>query len=187
MNIDCGTVVLVELDPTLGHEQRGVRPCVVVSDPAVNADQRLRRNWSSYLHTVGKVTTPRAGYGARRISRPSALTRRSINLHHRRRNGKFLALARRFDDPCVRLYSSRSTALASSCRRVDMCWIISWIRSNLVGPLCRYDNVELLFARVGFTDEGGGYITIRTQAPQELENTPEYSPLRHKAALGGWQ
>ena len=41
MNIDRGTVVLVELDPTLGHEQRGVTPCIVVSDPAVNADQRF--------------------------------------------------------------------------------------------------------------------------------------------------
>jgi mRNA interferase MazF len=36
-----GTVVLVELDPTLGHEQRGIRPCVAVSDPAINADQRF--------------------------------------------------------------------------------------------------------------------------------------------------
>jgi mRNA interferase MazF len=36
-----GTVVLVELDPTVGHEQRGVRPCIAVSDPAVNADQRF--------------------------------------------------------------------------------------------------------------------------------------------------
>jgi mRNA interferase MazF len=36
-----GTVVLVALDPTLGHEQRGVRPCIAVSDPAVNADQRF--------------------------------------------------------------------------------------------------------------------------------------------------
>lgn len=36
-----GTVVLVELDPTVGHEQRGVRPCVVISDPAVNTDQRF--------------------------------------------------------------------------------------------------------------------------------------------------
>jgi mRNA interferase MazF len=36
-----GTVVLVELDPTVGREQRGVRPCVAVSDPAVNADQRF--------------------------------------------------------------------------------------------------------------------------------------------------
>ncbi len=41
MKIARGTVVLVELDPTLGHEQRGVRPCVVVSDPAVNDDQRF--------------------------------------------------------------------------------------------------------------------------------------------------
>ncbi|MCK6526682.1 type II toxin-antitoxin system PemK/MazF family toxin [Myxococcota bacterium] len=40
MKVDRGTVVLVELDPTLGHEQRGVRPCVAVSDPAVNAAQR---------------------------------------------------------------------------------------------------------------------------------------------------
>ena len=36
-----GTVVLVELDPTVGHEQRGVRPCITVSDPTVNADQRF--------------------------------------------------------------------------------------------------------------------------------------------------
>ena len=41
MTLDRGTVVLVELDPTAGHEQRGVRPCVVVSDPSVNADQRF--------------------------------------------------------------------------------------------------------------------------------------------------
>lgn len=41
MRLERGTLVLVELDPTLGHEQRGVRPCVVVSDPAVNADQRF--------------------------------------------------------------------------------------------------------------------------------------------------
>lgn len=32
---------MVELDPTIGHEQRGVRPCVAVSDPTVNADQRF--------------------------------------------------------------------------------------------------------------------------------------------------
>lgn len=41
MKVDRGTVVLVELDPTVGHEQHGVRPCIVVSDPAVNADQRF--------------------------------------------------------------------------------------------------------------------------------------------------
>jgi mRNA interferase MazF len=41
VKLDRGTVVLVELNPTVGHEQRGVRPCVAVSDPAVNADQRF--------------------------------------------------------------------------------------------------------------------------------------------------
>lgn len=41
MTVDRGTVVLVELDPTVGREQRGVRPCIAVSDPAVNADQRF--------------------------------------------------------------------------------------------------------------------------------------------------
>lgn len=41
MTLDRGTVVLVELDPTVGHEQRGVRPCIAVSDPTVNADQRF--------------------------------------------------------------------------------------------------------------------------------------------------
>jgi mRNA interferase MazF len=34
-------VVVVDLDPTVGHEQRGVRPCVVVSNPDVVADQRF--------------------------------------------------------------------------------------------------------------------------------------------------
>ena len=41
MKVNRGTVVLVELDPTVGHEQRGLRPCIMVSDPAVNADQRF--------------------------------------------------------------------------------------------------------------------------------------------------
>jgi mRNA interferase MazF len=36
-----GAVVVVELDPTVGHEQRGVRPCIVVSDPDVISDQRF--------------------------------------------------------------------------------------------------------------------------------------------------
>jgi len=31
----------VELDPTPGQERRGGRPCVAVSDPAVNADRRF--------------------------------------------------------------------------------------------------------------------------------------------------
>lgn len=41
MTVDRGTVVLVELDPTVGHEQRGVRPCIAVSDPTVNSEQRF--------------------------------------------------------------------------------------------------------------------------------------------------
>jgi mRNA interferase MazF len=41
MNPERGTVVLLDLDPTLGHEQKGVRPCIVVSDPEVIADQRF--------------------------------------------------------------------------------------------------------------------------------------------------
>ena len=36
-----GTLVLLDLEPSLGHEQRGVRPCIVVSDPDVIADQRF--------------------------------------------------------------------------------------------------------------------------------------------------
>lgn len=41
MKVRRGSVVLVDLDPTRGHEQRGVRPCVVVSDPEVISDQRF--------------------------------------------------------------------------------------------------------------------------------------------------
>ena len=41
MRLDRGAVVLLDLDPTVGHEQRGQRPCVVVSDPDVVADQRF--------------------------------------------------------------------------------------------------------------------------------------------------
>ena len=41
MKLDRGSVVLVELDPTVGHEQRGLRPCIVVSDPDVASDQRF--------------------------------------------------------------------------------------------------------------------------------------------------
>lgn len=40
MKLGRGAVVVVELDPSVGHEQHGVRPCVVVSDPEVISDQR---------------------------------------------------------------------------------------------------------------------------------------------------
>jgi mRNA interferase MazF len=40
MTLPRGMVVLLALDPTQGHEQRGVRPALVVSDPQVSSDQR---------------------------------------------------------------------------------------------------------------------------------------------------
>ena len=36
-----GTVVLLDLNPTAGHELRGLRPAVIVSDPEVTMDQRF--------------------------------------------------------------------------------------------------------------------------------------------------
>ena len=41
MKVGRGSVVIVELDPTVGHEQHGIRPCVVISDPDVIRDQRF--------------------------------------------------------------------------------------------------------------------------------------------------
>lgn len=51
-----GTVALVNLDPTVGHEQRGTRPCVLISDPEVVADQRF-----PLLCAVPLTSTPAAG------------------------------------------------------------------------------------------------------------------------------
>ncbi len=41
MRLERGTVVLVSLDPVVGHEQQGMHPCVVVSDPDITDDQRF--------------------------------------------------------------------------------------------------------------------------------------------------
>lgn len=41
MKLRRGAVVVVDLDPTVGHEQRGLRPCIVVSDPDVISGQRF--------------------------------------------------------------------------------------------------------------------------------------------------
>ncbi len=41
MSVARGSVIVVDLEPTLGHEQRGTRPCVVVSDPLMIASQRF--------------------------------------------------------------------------------------------------------------------------------------------------
>ena len=71
-----GAVVLVELDPTVGHEQRGVRPCVVVSDPAVNDDQRF-----PVLCVIPVTGTPGEGALYPRLSpSTSGLTKTSYGL-----------------------------------------------------------------------------------------------------------
>jgi mRNA interferase MazF len=41
MKFGRGVVVLAELNPAVGHEQMGTRPCVVVSDPDVVNSQRF--------------------------------------------------------------------------------------------------------------------------------------------------
>lgn len=41
MRLGRGAVIVVELDPTISHEQRGIRPCIVVSDPDISSDQRF--------------------------------------------------------------------------------------------------------------------------------------------------
>lgn len=76
MRVGRGTVVLLDLDPTPGPEQRGLRPCVVVSDPDVVADQRFP------LVCVVPITGT-AGEGAlypRLSPGPSGLTRPSYAL-----------------------------------------------------------------------------------------------------------
>jgi mRNA interferase MazF len=40
VKIERGTVLLLDLHPTLGREQHGLRPCVAVSDPDVAEEQR---------------------------------------------------------------------------------------------------------------------------------------------------
>ena len=56
MKIERGTIVLVSLDPVHGHEQRGSRPCVVVSDPDVTSHQRF-----PMLCVVPVTATPGTG------------------------------------------------------------------------------------------------------------------------------
>lgn len=76
MNLDRGTVVLVVLDPTVGHEQRGRRPCIAVSDPLVNADQRF-----PLIAVVPVTGTPGEGALYPEISPgPSGLTKTSYAL-----------------------------------------------------------------------------------------------------------
>ncbi|MBZ0272227.1 type II toxin-antitoxin system PemK/MazF family toxin [bacterium] len=41
MILERGTIVFANLSPTIGHEQRGFRPCVVVSSPDTSDAQRF--------------------------------------------------------------------------------------------------------------------------------------------------
>jgi mRNA interferase MazF len=73
MSLPRGSLVLVDLEPTLGHEQRGTRPCLVVSDPAVNSSQRF-----PLLAVVPITGTPAPGAlypplapGANGLTKPS--------------------------------------------------------------------------------------------------------------------
>ena len=73
MRLKRGTVVLVGLDPTRGHEQRGTRPCVIVSDAEVILGQRFP------VVAVVPITTragegllyPRLGPGKSGLRKPS--------------------------------------------------------------------------------------------------------------------
>lgn len=56
MNLERGSLLLVGLDPTRGNEQRGARPCVVVSDPSVTDHQRY-----SLIAVVPVTGTPGEG------------------------------------------------------------------------------------------------------------------------------
>lgn len=76
MNLPRGTVVWLDLDPATGHEQRGARPCVLVSDSEVQSEQRFP------LVCVVPITgTPGKGplYPALAPG-PSGLTKRSYAL-----------------------------------------------------------------------------------------------------------
>jgi mRNA interferase MazF len=71
-----GALVVVELDPTVGHEQKGLRPCVVVSDPEVISDQRF-----PLLCVVPVTGTPGSGLLYPALSPgQSGLTKKSFAL-----------------------------------------------------------------------------------------------------------
>jgi mRNA interferase MazF len=73
VTLDRGTLILVDLEPSLGHEQQGTRPCVVVSDAAVNSSQRF-----PLIAVVPVTGTPATGAlypslapGPRGLTKPS--------------------------------------------------------------------------------------------------------------------
>lgn len=113
MNLPRGSLVLVDLEPTRGHEQPGTRPCLVVSDPVVNASQRF-----PLLAVVPITGTPAPGAlypplapGAHGLTKPSyALLDqlRSIDKERiRRRYGQVSDAELAAIDAGLRLYLGR--------------------------------------------------------------------------------
>ena len=92
MKLSRGIVVVLSLDPTMGHEQKGVRPCVVVSAPEVIADQRYA------LMCVVPITGtpgegalyPRLSPGASGLRKPSFALVDQLRSVDKRRVTRFL-------------------------------------------------------------------------------------------------
>lgn len=110
MTLDRGTVVLLDLDPTLGHEQRGLRPAVIVSDRLVVEDQRF-----PLLCVVPVTATPGEGAlyprltpgesGLKKTSYAMVDQVRSIDKRRvRRRYGRLPSEERTKIDDGLRLY-----------------------------------------------------------------------------------
>jgi mRNA interferase MazF len=87
-----GIVVVLSLDPTVGHEQKGVRPCVVVSAPEVITEQRY-----SLVCVVPITGTPGEGAlyprlepGASGLGKPSFALIDQLRSVDKRRVTRFL-------------------------------------------------------------------------------------------------
>jgi mRNA-degrading endonuclease toxin of MazEF toxin-antitoxin module len=72
VTLDRGTVVLVELDPTVGREQRGVRPCIAVSDPSERSIRFLSIDREPVVTTAALGTRSKAVAKACPRARPAA-------------------------------------------------------------------------------------------------------------------
>ena len=83
---------MLSLDPVIGHEQRGMRPCVVVSAPEVMVEQRYP------LVCVVPITGtpgegalyPRLGTGASGLTKPSFALVDQLRSVDKRRITRFL-------------------------------------------------------------------------------------------------
>ena len=92
MKSERGIVVVLSLDPAVGHEQKGVRPCVVVSAPEVIAEQRYPLVCVIPITgTPGKgALYPRLAPGASGLSKPSFALIDQLRSVDKRRVTRFL-------------------------------------------------------------------------------------------------